>query len=79
MTVVLIAMIVKNPVRPSRFAMLMAWLIAVVAVLGFVLQVLPAFYQVNGDAIALALPLHIAVVAMLVAIERRRPIVNPSA
>ncbi|MDO8500729.1 MAG: DUF4105 domain-containing protein [Gemmatimonadaceae bacterium] len=49
----------------------MARIIAGLSVLGFVLQILPSFYQVNGDVIALALPLHLGVVAALLAVTAR--------
>jgi hypothetical protein len=48
-----------------------ARIVAGLAVLGFVGQILPAFDQVNGDVIALTLPLHLGVLALLVAIESR--------
>lgn len=45
--------------------------IAALAVLGFALQALPMFSQVNGGIIALAMPLHVAVAAALVHFARR--------
>jgi hypothetical protein len=36
-----------------------------------VLQVLPAFHQVNGDVIALALPLHLGVLVALLGLAAR--------
>lgn len=48
---------------------LIAWTIAAVAMLGFVVQILPAFYQVNGEIIAMILPAHVGVA---LALWRRR-------
>jgi uncharacterized protein DUF4105 len=53
----------------SRFAVTTARIVAGLSLLGFVLQLLPALDQVNGSAIALSLPLHIGVLALLTAIE----------
>jgi uncharacterized membrane protein len=50
---------------PSRSTIGSALLVASLSALGFVLQILPAFYQVNGDVIALALPLHLGVLVAL--------------
>ncbi len=47
----------------------LARIIALLSVLGFVMQILPAFNQVNGDVIALVLPLHLGVVALLIALS----------
>jgi hypothetical protein len=75
LSVLLIAFAVragKNPGSvPSRSAVRWARIVAGLAVLGFVAQILPAFDQVNGDVIALTLPLHLGVLALLVAIESR--------
>ncbi len=54
-----------------RSASLLAIAIAALAVLGFLLQALPMFSQVNGGMIALAMPLHIAVAVALVHFARR--------
>lgn len=43
-----------------RAARSLAALVAGLSVLGFLLQPLPTFYQVNGEIIALALPVHLA-------------------
>jgi hypothetical protein len=56
---------------PSRWVVQFARAVALLSVLGFVLQVLPQLNQVNADAIALALPLHVAVVVLLIEIKRR--------
>jgi len=62
---------------PSRFTIASAYLVAGLSALGFVIQVLPAFYQVNGDVIALALPLHLGVLVVLLGLtasSRREPV-----
>jgi hypothetical protein len=56
---------------PSRWVVQFARVVASLSLLGFVLQVLPRLDQVNADAIALALPLHIAVIVLLIEIRRR--------
>jgi hypothetical protein len=56
---------------PSKTTMWLGTLIAALALVGFVIQVIPSFDQVNADAIALALPVHLAVWLMLVSIDRR--------
>ena len=52
-----------------RSTLKFARIVAGLSVLGFVMQVLPAFNQVNGDVIALALPLHLGVIALLISIS----------
>lgn len=52
-----------------RDALVVAGIIAGLSLAGFVLQVLPSLYQVNGHVIALALPLHLGVVALLIALD----------
>ena len=44
----------------ARLAWWIAALVAALSIAGFVLQLLPAFVQVNGEIIALALPVHLA-------------------
>lgn len=44
-----------------KWAMRLAFAVAALSILGFVLQILPWFSQVNGDAIALALPVNVAI------------------
>lgn len=45
--------------RSPRLAISVAAAAAALSVLGFALQILPSFYQVNGEIIALALPVHV--------------------
>ena len=54
-----------------RSALVVASMIAGLSLLGFLVQVLPVFDQVNGIVIALALPLHLGVVALLLALNPR--------
>lgn len=61
----------KESANQLRTASLLALAIAALAVLGFVLQALPMFSQVNGGIIALAMPLHIGVAAFLFLAARR--------
>lgn len=62
----------RNPLSvPSRWLLRWARIVAGLALLGFVAQVLPSLDQVNGDVIALTLPLHLGVLALLAAIESR--------
>jgi hypothetical protein len=44
-------------------AVILAGIVAGLSQLGLVLKLLPAFYQVNGEIIALALPIHLGVAA----------------
>ena len=53
--------------QAERVALRMARIVAGLSVFGFVLQLLPSLNQVNGSVIALVLPLHLGVVALLIA------------
>ena len=44
---------------------LLAWIVAALALLGFVIQILPVFYQVNGEIIAMILPAHVGIALAL--------------
>lgn len=59
---------------PSIVTVALAALVAAVAIGGFIVQVLPAFYQVNGDVIALSLPLHLGVAALIVALAAKQDV-----
>lgn len=63
---------------PSRNTMRWARIVAGLSLLGFVLQLLPVFDQANGWVIALALPLHIGILALLTAMEPQ-PAAAPTA
>lgn len=56
--------------RARRFASALALLVAGLATLGFLLQLLPSFFQVNGPIIGLALPVHIGLAAGVVSLRR---------
>jgi hypothetical protein len=60
---------------PSRLATMAAVFVAALALGGLVIQILPSFYQVNADVIALALPLHLGVAVLVLAwsASRRNP------
>jgi hypothetical protein len=80
LSLVLVALLVRaflrrhNPGATKRAdairdALRFAIVIAGISVLGFILQALPGIDQVNGDVIVLAMPLHLGVVAALLAIR----------
>ena len=56
----------------ARRARLLAGLIVVGSALGLLWKVLPQFCQVNGEIIALALPIHLGVAAGLLQLNRSR-------
>ena len=62
---------------PPRFAVATARLVAGLSLAGFLLQMLPWLDQVNGSAIGLSLPLHIGVLALVVAIGSPPPAPGP--
>lgn len=45
----------------NRATLVLSWAVAVLSIIGFVLQILPAFTQVNGEIIAFALPVNLAI------------------
>lgn len=57
----------------SRVASARLWssIVAAISVSGFLLQILPMFKQVNGDIIALVMPIHIGAAAVLMTLSRR--------
>jgi hypothetical protein len=56
---VLVPLALAGSGRAGRWARALALGLAALSLLGCVLQVLPSFDQVNGQVIALALPIHI--------------------
>ncbi len=56
----------------GRRALVLAGIVAGLSQLGLVLKLLPEFYQVNGEIIALALPVHLGVAAASWQLTRRR-------
>jgi hypothetical protein len=61
-----------------RDALRISVAVATLSALGFVIQAVPGIDQVNGDVIALALPLHLGVVALLVALAPEPSTAKPS-
>ena len=57
---------------PSRFTLGAAFIVAALSLAGFVVQAIPAFYQVNAGVIALAMPLHIGAAVMIFELAKRR-------
>jgi len=56
----------------GRRALVLAAIVAGLSQLGLVLKLLPAFYQVNGEILALALPIHLGVAAGVWQLRRSR-------
>ena len=81
LAVVLVGLMLKRRragnASPSRFAIATARLVAGLSLAGFLLQILPWLDQVNGSAIALSLPLHIGVLALVMAIGSPPPASGP--
>ncbi len=79
-----ILLMARSGRHADRIAARGAVVVAAVAALGLVLKVLPGLYQVNGEFIALALPIHAGIAWGLVranhrpAVERRRPLTRRS-
>jgi hypothetical protein len=56
--------------RASRWALAVMVVVTGLAVVGLLLKLLPGFYQVNGEIIALALPVHLGVAAAIWQLRR---------
>jgi hypothetical protein len=56
-----IGRMVRGSRSAARPAIVLAGVITLVSLLGWLLKALPQFYQVNGDIIALALPAHLGI------------------
>ena len=56
----------------GRRALIVASLVAGFSLLGLLLKLLPVFYQVNGEIIALALPIHLGVTGGVARLTRRQ-------
>lgn len=63
--VVSLPLLVFGKGRGTRISSAVAWFVAGVTLLGFVVQVLPGFDQVNGQVIALMLPPNLALAAVV--------------
>ncbi len=61
--------IFRNP-KAGRRAFTVAAVVAGLSILGLLLKLLPAFYQVNGDLIALVLPAHLGMAGGLWKLSR---------
>jgi HEAT repeat protein len=59
--------------RPIRLALFFSAAALLTSVLGFIFQVLPGFYQVNGPIIALCLPIHLGLALSMYILFRRMP------
>jgi hypothetical protein len=55
----------------SRQALVVAWLVTALSMVGLLLKLFPPFYQVNGEIIALALPIHLGVAGGIARLTRR--------
>jgi hypothetical protein len=62
----------ENYASKVRSAYTLALIVAALSIIGCVMKALPVFDQGNGDIIAMALPIHIAVLAMLYNARRVR-------
>ncbi|MEP6507269.1 MAG: DUF4105 domain-containing protein [Gemmatimonadales bacterium] len=74
--VLVVRLIASRPVDASWVSTVTSarrWssIVAALSVAGFLLQILPMFRQVNGDIIALVMPIHVGVAAVLVTLSRR--------
>jgi hypothetical protein len=61
---------VRGSVRGRRLAFMVATAVAAISLLGFVLKVLPGFVQVNGELIAVALPMNVAIALVAWRLDR---------
>ena len=59
-----------NP-RPERATLYLALVMSGISLMGLLLKVLPGFFQVNGEIIALALPVHLGVAGAILLLSRR--------
>jgi hypothetical protein len=59
--------------RSRRMAIGVAAAVAAISLLGLLVKVLPWFVQVNGEVIALALPIHLAVAGSMYLLVRAQP------
>jgi hypothetical protein len=73
LALVLVWWLPRSTRRGSRPAWRVSAVIAAISLLGFVLKALPAFYQVNGEIIALALPIHLGLAVATWQLNQQRP------
>ncbi|HKY99026.1 MAG TPA: DUF4105 domain-containing protein [Gemmatimonadaceae bacterium] len=70
--VFIVILLIRKRDRDMDRANVTATRIAILALIGFAIQILPWFNQVNGDVIAMVLPVHIAVGIAFIALGRKR-------
>jgi hypothetical protein len=70
--VFILILLIRKRDRDVDRANVTATRIAILALIGFAIQILPWFNQVNGDVIAMFLPVHIAVAVGFIALGRAR-------
>ena len=70
--VVLVILLVRKRDRDLDRAIVWTTRVAILSIIGFALQILPWFNQVNADVIALTLPVHVAAALGFIALGRRR-------
>lgn len=75
--VVLFPLLLHRPGRADAWAAGLAAAVAAASVLGLLLKALPGLHQVNGELVALALPVHLAVAAVAVLTLRARGVPRP--
>lgn len=73
LALVLVWSLPRSARHVSQLASRVTVVIAALSLLGFVLKVLPGFYQVNGEIIALALPIHLGLAMAMWKMARQRP------
>jgi hypothetical protein len=73
LALVLVWSLPRSTRRGSRRAWMVSAVIAAISLLGFVLKAFPAFYQVNGEIIALALPIHLGLAVATWQLNQQRP------
>jgi len=61
----------------ERRGLILAGLVAGLGVVGLLLKLLATFYQVNGEIIALALPIHLGVAAGMWQLNRSGSVASP--
>jgi hypothetical protein len=57
--------LVRRKRSSARLTLRLATVVAAISLVGLILKLLPQFYQINGQVIALALPAHVGVAAGL--------------
>jgi len=68
----ILILLIRKRDRDMDRANVTATRIAILGLIGFGIQILPWFNQVNGDVIAMILPVHIAIAIAFIALGRKR-------